>query len=298
MTTAHKTLGGSIVALVTPMQANGAIDEVSFHALIDWHIAQGTEGLVIVGTTGESPTVTPQEQAQLIALAVKQVAGRVPVIAGTGTNCTKTTVEATMRAEKAGADACLIVTPYYNKPMQEGLFQHFQCVAESVSIPQILYNAPYRTGCDLMPETVARLADLPNIVAIKEATGDLKRLSALQTVCGDKIDFYSGDDVTGCEFMLQGGHGVISVTGNVVPDLMAALCRFARAGDAEQARALDKQLMPLHRALFVESNPIPAKWALHAMGRIPEGLRLPLTTLSASHHTTLTQALQALNVLK
>lgn len=288
---------GSIVALVTPMNAAGDVDVESLNRLIEFHIEQGTDAIVAVGTTGESATLNEEEHCEVIRLTVAQVAGRVPVIAGTGANATAEAIHLTRRASELGADACLLVTPYYNKPTQEGLFRHYQAVADAVAIPQILYNVPGRTACDLLPATVARLASHPNIVGIKEATGQLNRLTEISQACGPAFLLYSGDDASACEFCLQGGHGVISVTANVAPRLMHDMIRLARAGQAEAARSLDTRLAALHRDLFIESNPIPVKWAVEQMGLIPSGIRLPLTALSDGCQPAVRAALQQAGVL-
>lgn len=281
-----------MVALVTPMAVDGTLDFDALTRLIDFHIEQGTDALVIVGTTGESATLDTDEHGEVIRFAVQQVAGRVPVVAGTGANATREAIELTAHAQRVGADACLLVTPYYNKPTQEGLVRHFTAVAEAVAIPQILYNVPGRTGCDMLPETIARLAGVPNIAGIKEATGDLRRVTALRHSCPAEFALYSGDDATAAEFCLMGGHGVISVTANVAPKAMHALCRAAMDGDRAAAEAIDASLSGLHHALFVESNPIPVKWALHAMGLIDCGIRLPLTWLSPHCEDTVRQAMR------
>ncbi|MBM4200535.1 MAG: 4-hydroxy-tetrahydrodipicolinate synthase [Gammaproteobacteria bacterium] len=272
---------GSMVALVTPMAEDGALDFEALTRLIDFHIAQGTDALVVVGTTGESATLDTDEHREVIRFAVERVAGRIPVIAGTGANATREAIELTEHARRVGADACLLVTPYYNKPTQEGLVRHFTAVAEAVAIPQILYNVPGRTACDMLPATVARLAGVPNIIGIKEATGDLDRVGELRRVCRPDFALYSGDDATAAEFCLLGGNGVISVTANVAPRAMHELCVAAIGGRRAEALAIDAALSGLHSRLFVESNPIPVKWALHAMGMIDRGIRLPLTWLSA-----------------
>lgn len=282
---------GSMVALVTPMREDGAIDADSLAGLIEFHIRAGTDALVAVGTTGESATLDEQEHCELIRQVVNLTAGRVPVIAGTGANSTTEAIALTRCALKAGADACLLVTPYYNKPTQEGLYLHFKAVAEAVPIPQILYNVPSRTACDMLPETVERLSHISNIVGLKEATGDMARAREILARCGTRIDLYSGDDATALDFMLLGGNGVISVTANVAPKAMHELCAAAAVGDEQRARALDATLRALHRDLFVEANPIPVKWALHAMGLIPSGIRLPLTPLSARYHAQVRAAL-------
>jgi 4-hydroxy-tetrahydrodipicolinate synthase len=283
---------GSMVALVTPMDDQGVIDVASLQRLIDWHVEEGTHALVVIGTTGESPTIHETERKFLLELVISQVAGRLPVIAGTGSNSTDATIHYTKEAMTLGADAALIVVPYYNKPTQEGLYQHFKAVADEVAIPQILYNVPARTIADLLPETVARLADLPNIVGIKDATGDLNRLKEMKALIGnDKMDFYSGDDPTAKDFILQGGQGVISITANVAPALMQKMCQAALDGDAQKAIEINNKLINLHRDLCIETNPIPVKWALNVMGKIPAGLRLPLTALSEKHHEAVRKAL-------
>ena len=288
---------GSLVALVTPMQPDGAVDFESLRRLVEFHIEQGSDGIVAVGTTGESATLDEREHCEVIRGVVDQVAGRVPVIAGTGANSTAEAIGLTRQARELGADACLLVTPYYNKPTQEGLFLHYRAIADSVDIPQILYNVPGRTACDLLPATVGRLAELPNIIGIKEATGKLERLDAIRELCGPDFLLYSGDDASACEFCLRGGHGVISVTANVAPALMHRLCAAARGGDRETAEAIDRQLAALHRDLFIESNPIPVKWAVHEMGLIPAGIRLPLTWLSEGCRDTVRAAMRQASVL-
>ncbi|TNF33239.1 MAG: 4-hydroxy-tetrahydrodipicolinate synthase [Gammaproteobacteria bacterium] len=288
---------GSMVALVTPMQVDGAIDWAALERLVQWHMDEGTDAIVAVGTTGESATLDVGEHCEVIARIVKQVAGRIPVIAGTGANSTREAIELTEAAAKAGADACLLVTPYYNKPTQEGLYQHFKAIAEAVAIPQILYNVPGRTACDLKPDTVLRLASVPNIVGIKEATGDLDRAKDLIQRCPAGFAVYSGDDATAIELILLGGKGNISVTANVVPAVMHRACALALAGKANEARALNATVAGLHDVLFIESNPIPVKWALHRMGKMTEGIRLPLTPLSESARPTLEAALQTAGVL-
>jgi 4-hydroxy-tetrahydrodipicolinate synthase len=288
---------GSMVALVTPMDAQGHLDWSSLAKLVDFHLTEGTNAIVAVGTTGESATLDVQEHTEVIRRVVKQVAGRIPVIAGTGANSTREAIDLTQSAKEAGADACLLVTPYYNKPTQEGLYQHFRHIAEAVAIPQILYNVPGRTACDMLAETVERLSAVPNIIGIKEATGDLQRArDILDRVNGDFM-LYSGDDATAAELMLMGGKGNISVTANVAPRAMSDLCAAALRGDAETARALNDKLMPLHKNLFIESNPIPVKWALHEMGMMAEGIRLPLTWLSPRCHEPLRQAMRQSGVL-
>ena len=283
---------GSMVALVTPMGEDGSLDLRAFDRLVEFHVENGTNALVVAGTTGESPTLTLAEHAELVRRAVNRVRERVPVIAGSGTASTAATIALTRQAMEAGVDACLIVTPYYNKPTQEGLYQHYRTVAEQVAVPQILYNVPGRTGCDLLPETIARLAECPNVIGVKEATGSLERARQVRGLCGGRMDVYSGDDPTARELMLEGGHGVISVTANVAPALMAEMCAAALAGDAPAAAAADAKLAGLHAALFVESNPIPAKWALNAMGLIGPGLRLPLTPLAPAKRDAVAKALR------
>jgi 4-hydroxy-tetrahydrodipicolinate synthase len=288
---------GSIVALVTPMQQNGELDFACLRRLIEWHIAEGTDGIVAVGTTGESATLDVKEHCEAIRCTVEAVAGRVPVIAGTGANSTAEAINLTQHARELGADACLLVTPYYNKPTQEGLYRHYRAVAEAVDIPQILYNVPGRTACDLLPATAGRLATVVNIVGIKEATGKLERLREIRELAGPDFILLSGDDASTREFCLQGGHGVISVTANVAPRLMHDMIAAARAGDRTTAEALDARLEALHRDLFIESNPIPVKWALNAMGRIPDGIRLPLTWLSGPCQDSVRMALRQAGAL-
>ena len=283
---------GSMVALVTPMEEDGALDVAALRRLIDFHVENGTDAIVAVGTTGESPTLDMAEHCEVIRLAVEHCRGRIPVIAGTGANATTEAIELTRCAEEAGADAALLVTPYYNKPTQEGLYLHHKAVAEAVPIPQILYNVPGRTACDMLPETVERLAQIPNIVGIKEATGNMERAREILRRCGERIDLYSGDDATALDCILLGGKGDISVTANVAPRLMHEMCKLARAGREQEARAINDRLMGLHQNLFVEANPIPVKWALKEMGLIGGGIRLPLTPLSAKHHDTVRQALR------
>lgn len=290
-------IAGSMVALVTPMDAQGRLDWDSLGKLVDFHLEKGTHAIVAVGTTGESATLDVEEHIQVIEFVVKRVAGRIPVIAGTGANSTSEAVHLTQNAKDAGADACLLVVPYYNKPTQEGLYQHFKHIAEAVDIPQILYNVPGRTSCDMQAETVIRLSTVPNIIGIKEATGDLQRAKAIIEGVSDDFLVLSGDDPTAVELILLGGKGNISVTANVAPREMADLCEAALRGDAETARAINEQLMPLHKNLFIEANPIPVKWALHEMGLMGDGIRLPLTWLSASCHDTLRQALRQCGVL-
>ncbi len=288
---------GSQVALVTPMMENGDIDWDGLDKLVDFHLTEGTDAIVAVGTTGESATLDCEEHCAVIKRVVGRVAGRIAVIAGTGANSTKEAIELTLAAKEAGADACLLVTPYYNKPTQEGLYQHYKTIAEAVAIPQILYNVPGRTACDMLPETTLRLAQIDNIVGIKEATGDLARAKLLIDSAPEGFAVYSGDDATATELMLLGGHGNISVTANVAPAAMARLCKLAMAGEVEQARDLNRQLDPLHQNLFLESNPIPVKWALHQMGMIGTGIRLPLTALAENLRQPLKQTLLACGLL-
>ncbi|MBW3567979.1 MAG: 4-hydroxy-tetrahydrodipicolinate synthase [Proteobacteria bacterium] len=282
---------GSMVALVTPMRDDGSIDDESLAALVEWHIESGTSAVVAAGTTGEAPTLETREHVEFLSRVVELVDGRIPVIAGTGSNSTAQTLSLTSKAAELGVDGCLLVVPYYNKPTQEGLYRHFRAIAEAVKLPILLYNVPGRTVADLLPETVARLAAFSNIVGIKEATGNLDRLTEIRALCGKDFLLHSGDDATGCDFMLADGDGVISVTANVVPAEMAALCAAAMAGDKQTAKRIDESLQSLHRDLFVEANPIPVKWALHAMGRIPPGIRLPLTPLSDAYHEKIQRAL-------
>ena len=282
---------GSIVALVTPMRSDETIDWECLDALVEWHIANGTQGIVPVGTTGESPTVTPKEHCEIIRAVVELTDARVPVIAGTGANSTREAIEFTASAKDSGADACLLVTPYYNRPTQRGLFLHYQAIAKAVDIPQILYNVPGRTAVDLLPATVRQLADIEQIRGIKEATGSLERAAEIRALCGDRIDIFSGDDATSCELMLQGGQGTIRVTANVAPAAVAAMATAAIAGDKAIAEALNEPLLGLHEKLFLEANPIPVKWALAQMGRIPEGIRLPLTALSEDHQQPVLSAM-------
>jgi len=288
---------GSMVAMVTPMHEDGSLDEASLRKLVDFHVEQGTDAIVAVGTTGESATLDEHEHCGVIRQVVEQSAGRIPIIAGTGANSTTEAITLTRCAMEAGADACLLVTPYYNKPTQEGLFLHFKAVADAVAIPQILYNVPGRTAVDMLPETVARLAEISNIVGIKEATGDLARAREIINRCGDKIDLYSGDDATAMECILLGGKGDISVTANVAPAMMHEMCQAALAGDREKATTINTKLDALHHDLFVEANPIPVKWALYEMGMISPGIRLPMTVLSAQYHDRLRQALGTAGVL-
>ncbi|MDH3761367.1 MAG: 4-hydroxy-tetrahydrodipicolinate synthase [Gammaproteobacteria bacterium] len=288
---------GSIVALVTPMQGNGDVDYTQLESLIDFHVREGTSALVIAGTTGESATLSPAEHCDLLQRSYEIIGQRLPMIAGTGANSTAEAIELTRCALKARAEAALLVTPYYNKPTQHGLVLHHQAIAEAVDIPQILYNVPGRTACDMQADTVAELAKVGNIVGIKEATGSMERLADIKRQVGDDFSLLTGDDSTTCEFILSGGHGAISVTANVVPAKMANMCRLAREGRQEEARAADAEIADLHRLLFVESNPIPVKWAVSQMGFGELNLRLPMTRLSEQHQQPLKQALIACGAL-
>lgn len=290
--TGRSMFTGSLVAIVTPMFEDGRLDLEALKKLIDFHIAAGTDGIVIVGTTGESPTVDVEEHCTLIKTTVDYVAKRVPVIAGTGANATAEAIALTAKAKSLGADACLLVTPYYNKPNQAGLYQHFKAVAEAVDIPQILYNVPGRTGCDLSNDTVLRLAEIPNIVGIKDATGGLERGTALLLKAPADFAVYSGDDATALSLMLMGAKGVISVTANVAPALMHVMCQAALQGDVHTARQANAKLFALHQTLFVEANPIPVKWVLQQMQMISTGIRLPLVNLSNQYHETLRAAMR------
>jgi 4-hydroxy-tetrahydrodipicolinate synthase len=290
-------LSGSLVAIVTPMTSDGALDLPRLKSLIDWHVAEGTDGIVVVGTTGESPTVDVDEHCQLIESAVRFAAGRVPVVAGAGGNATREAIELNRFAAKAGAQYALSVVPYYNKPTQEGLYQHFKAVAESADIPVILYNVPSRTVADMQNETILRLAEVKNVAGIKDATASMERGAELLARKPKDFVVLSGDDASALAYMQLGAHGVISVTANVAPRLMHEMCAAARKGDFAGAIAANNKLIPLHRHLFVEANPIPVKWALHRMGRIAEGIRLPLTPLSASFHETVAGALRAAGCL-
>ncbi len=286
------TFQGSIVAIVTPMQEDGALDFDAFRKLIDWHIKEGTDGIVVVGTTGESPTVDWDEHRLLIKTAVDHAGKRVPIIAGTGANATAEAIELSAYAREAGAAGSLSVVPYYNKPTQEGLYRHFKAIAETVDLPMIVYNVPGRTVADLQNETVLRLAQVPGIIGIKDATGAIERGSELIRRKPREFRVYSGDDATGLALMLHGGHGVISVTANVAPRLMHELCAAALAGEVAKAREINNRLLPLHRNLFLEANPIPVTWAVQQMGLIKGGIRLPLTTLSAGCHEAVREALR------
>ncbi|HUJ00728.1 MAG TPA: 4-hydroxy-tetrahydrodipicolinate synthase [Usitatibacter sp.] len=290
-------LSGSIVAIVTPMTADGALDFPALKSLIDWHVAEGTDGICIVGTTGESPTVDVGEHCALIEKAIEYAAGRVPVIAGTGGNSTREAIELTKFAAKAGAGYALSVVPYYNKPTQEGLYRHFRAIAEATDIPVILYNVPSRTVADLSNETVLRLAQVPRVVGIKESTSNIERVTDLMARMPKGFLVFSGNDDAALAYTMLGANGVISVTANVAPRLVHEMIAAARAGDFARAIGINNRLLGLHRHLFVETNPIPVKWALHRMGRIAEGLRLPLTPLSPQHHETVAAALRAAGCL-
>ena len=295
-----KRFCGSMVAVVTPMAPGVApdnpIDGAALSDLIEFHADNGTDAIVAVGTTGESATLSTNEHCEVIKRIIELGAGRIPAIAGTGANSTSEAIHLTESARDSGADACLLVTPYYNKPTQEGLYQHFKMIAEEVSIPQILYNVPARTACDMQPETIARLADVHNIIGVKEATGEVERVEQLRRLCGDEFLLLSGDDATALDFMLCGGDGVISVTANVAPRAMHRMCSAALAGDREQAERINKTLMALHTDLFVESSPIPTKWAMDRMGLIQAGIRLPLTWLSEPNHASIIAAMESAGV--
>ena len=281
-----------MVALVTPMRTDDSVDYQSLAKLVEFHIENNTSAIISMGTTGESATLNMDEHCDVMARTVEMVDGRIPVIAGTGANSTWEAIELTRCAKEGGADACLLVTPYYNKPTQEGLYLHYKKIAENVDIPQILYNVPGRTACDMLPETVKRLSVIDNIIGVKDATGDLSRLAETQALLGDsEFGLYSGDDATGAEFILRGGHGVISVTNNVAPKAMAAMCEAALAGDRALTESLNQPLTGLHERLFIESSPIPVKWVLNQMKLIPPGIRLPLTVLAEQYHQPLREAM-------
>jgi 4-hydroxy-tetrahydrodipicolinate synthase len=283
---------GSMVALVTPMHKDGSIDKKALHDLVEWHILSHTDAIIAAGTTGECATLEPDEQFELVSLVVKQVAKRIPVIAGTGTNSTQATLTLSENAKRAGADACLIVTPYYNKPTQNGLFHHYKCIADKVAIPIILYNVPGRTACDMLPETVERLSKVAHIVGIKEATGKVERTQDILKRCDKHFEVYSGDDATALDLMLHGARGVISVTANVAPMKMHEMCEAALSGNRSLAEKINSELMLLHQRLFLESNPIPTKWALHTMGKIQSGIRMPLLPLDSRYHQEVKEAMQ------
>lgn len=282
---------GSLVALVTPFDADDRVDYAALERLVDFHVREGSDGLVIAGTTGESATLEKSEHAELIGRAVDIVAGRLPVIAGTGSNSTSQTIKLSREVGKFAIDAYLMVVPYYNKPVQEGIYRHFVAIADAVEKPVMLYNVPGRTVADMLPQTVARLAEHPNIFGIKEATGDLQRLRDIKDRVADDFMLYSGDDFTVMQFIENGGHGVVTVSGNVAPKLMADMCRAALAGQHDEAKRLDDRLQPLNKGLFRESNPIPVKWALAEMGLIPPGIRLPLTPFAEQFHDEMRRAM-------
>ncbi|NNH27334.1 4-hydroxy-tetrahydrodipicolinate synthase [Acinetobacter terrestris] len=299
MTQQAQIIQGSIVAIVTPMFEDGSVDWKGLEKLVEWHIAQGTNSIVAVGTTGEASTLSMAEHTKVIAEIIRVANKRIPVIAGTGANSTHEAIELTKEAKELGADAALLVTPYYNKPTQEGLYQHYKAIAEAVDLPQILYNVPGRTGVDMLNETVIRLADIPQIIGIKDATGDVPRGQELiQGLDGKAMTVYSGDDATAYQLMGFGAQGNISVTANVAPKEMSQVCAAAIAGDADRAEALNNEVANLHNILFCESNPIPVKWALHEMGLIGTGIRLPLTPLAEQYRTPLREALNASGVIK
>jgi 4-hydroxy-tetrahydrodipicolinate synthase len=291
---------GSMVAVVTPMAQGVAPDNpIDFDALanlVEFHIDNGTDALVAVGTTGESATLSEQVHCDVVRRVIEMARGRIPVIAGTGANSTSEAIRLTQDAYEAGADACLLVTPYYNKPTQEGLYQHFKAVAEQVAIPQILYNVPARTACDMQPETIARLAEVDNIIGVKEATGEVSRVDEIRGLCGEDFLLVSGDDISAAEFIARGGDGVVSVTANVAPRAMHEMCKAALAGDRDEANRVDATLVGLHTDLFIESSPIPTKWAMHRMGLIQAGIRLPLTWLSESCHAAVIAAMEGAGV--
>ena len=290
-------LKGSLVALITPMDDQGNIDYVALKNLIDFHVESQTDGLISVGTSGESATLDIDLQIEVIAKTMELAAGRIPIIAGTGGNSTVEAVELTERAAALGVDACLLVVPYYNKPTQHGLYQHFKYIAEAVDVPQILYNVPGRTSLDMVNDTIVDLSKIPNIIGVKEASGDVSRVADLLSRCGDDFGLYSGDDGTTLDFIAEGGHGCISVTANVAPKLMHEMCFAAIAGDMDRASEINQRLDPLHSALFLESNPIPAKWALFEMGYTTKGIRLPLTVFSDKYHDELRAAMSTAGVL-
>lgn len=288
---------GSMVAIITPMNEDGSIDQQALCDLVEWHIANKTDAIVATGTTGESVTLDPEELYEVNALVVKQAAGRIPVIAGTGSNNTAAVIQLSKEAKRAGVNALLIVTPYYNKPTQNGLYEHYKRIAESVDLPIILYNVPGRTACDILPETVERLSKIKNIIGIKEATGKVQRAEEIMACCGPDFEIYSGDDATALDLILHGAKGVISVTANVAPRKMHDMCEAALNGNAEMAAKLNIELMPLHQQLFLESNPIPTKWALHTMGKIKAGIRLPLLPLDSKYHQEVKKAMQTAGVI-
>ena len=289
-------LKGSLVALVTPMDEEGGLDLASYRALIDFHVAQNTNGIVVIGTTGESPTVDFDEHHLLMRTAVDHSAGRIPVIAGTGANSTREAIDLSIFAKESGVDACISVAPYYNKPTQEGLYQHFKAIAEAVDLPHILYNVPGRTVADIANDTTLRLANIPNIVGIKDATGNIERGTDLLRRVPQDFAIYSGDDASALAILLLGGHGVVSVTANVAPKLMHEMCMAVFANDLITARNINNKLFGLHQDLFVEANPIPVKWAVAQMGLIGAGIRLPLTPLSSQHHELVRKAMKLADI--
>ena len=297
MTQLAQNIQGSIVAIVTPMFEDGSVDWKSLEKLVEWHIQQGTHSIVAVGTTGEASTLSMEEHTQVIKEVIRVANKRIPIIAGTGANSTREAIELTKAAKELGADAALLVTPYYNKPTQEGLYQHYKAIAEAVDIPQILYNVPGRTGVDMQNETVIRLADVKNIIGIKDATGDVPRGQALIEGLNNKIAVYSGDDETAWELILLGAKGNISVTANVAPKQMSEICEAALAGDKAKAQSLNQQIANLHNILFCESNPIPVKWALHEMGYMGTGIRLPLTSLAEQYREPLRNGLKVAGII-
>ncbi|MCK0911502.1 4-hydroxy-tetrahydrodipicolinate synthase [Acinetobacter pittii] len=297
MTQQAQTIQGSIVAIVTPMLKDGGVDWKGLEKLVEWHIEQGTNSIVAVGTTGEASTLSMEEHTQVIKEIIRVANKRIPIIAGTGANSTREAIELTKAAKELGADAALLVTPYYNKPTQEGLYQHYKAIAEAVELPLILYNVPGRTGVDLSNDTAVRLADISNIVGIKDATGDVPRGKALIEALNGKMAVYSGDDETAWELMLLGADGNISVTANVAPKAMSEVCAVAIAKDEQQAKTLNNKIANLHNILFCESNPIPVKWALHEMGLIDTGIRLPLTPLAEQYREPLRNALKDAGII-
>jgi 4-hydroxy-tetrahydrodipicolinate synthase len=292
-----KPIVGSIVALITPMHEDGSVDYDALRRLIDWHIAEGTDCIGVVGTTGESPTVSVEEHCEIIRVAVEQARGRVPIMAGTGGNSTREAIELSRYAKKVGADCTLSVVPYYNKPSQEGIYAHFKAIAEAVDVPMVLYNVPGRTVADMLPETTLRLAQVPGVIGIKEATGNIERAQWLLRDAPQGFSIYSGDDPSAVALMLCGGHGNISVTANVAPRQMHELCVAAIAGDAKRAMEIQRQLMPVHKHLFVEANPIPVKWAMARMGLMGGALRLPMTPLAKANEAVVEGALRAAGLL-
>ena len=288
---------GSMAAIITPMHEDGSIDKEALADLVEWHIQNKTDAIIATGTTGESVTLDPDELFEVISLVVKQAAGRVPVIAGTGSNSTRTVIKLSKDAKRAGVNALLIVTPYYNKPTQNGLFEHYKLIAEQVDLPVIIYNVPSRTACDILPETVEKLSKIKNIIGIKEATGKVDRALDIIRRCGPSFEVYSGDDATALDLMLHGAKGVISVTANVAPRKMFDMCDAALTGNHALATKLNLELMGLHQQLFLESNPIPTKWALQTMGKIKSGIRLPLLPLDSKYHQEVKKAMQTAGVI-